>query len=275
MPVWKEALDFDTKQNGIGSFVKDQIKENSPVVKNSGVCAVGLVGMDSNWTGHKLMQINLYSYGRLAWNNELTTEQLSNEWVKLTFELNEQLSTKLENILNTSRETYRLYNAPNGVGFMCRPNHHYGPDIDGYEFDRWGTYHFADRDGIGNDRSKAGTGYVNQYSDEVCQMYNDVTSCPDDLLLWFHHVPYTHVLQNGKMLIQDIYDNHFEGVERVEEYIESWKDFEGYVPDEDYQNITERLLEQHRVSIEWRDQINTYFFRKSGIADEKNRKIYR
>ena len=274
VPVWKEALDFDTQHNGVGSFVKDMIKENSPVSEHSGICAVGVVGTDNNWTGHKLMQINLYAYGRLAWNNCLTTEEISKEWVKLTFNLTDDYSEILEEILNTSRETYQLYNAPNGVGFMCRPNHHYGPDIDGYEFDRWGTYHFADRDGVGVDRSKTGTGYVEQYSDEICDYYNSLETCPDDLLLWFHHVPYTHVLQNGKTLIQDIYNNHFEGVERVKKYIEQWKNFKDVVDHVDFENILDRLNEQYRLSIEWRDQINTYFYRKSGIKDENGRKIY-
>lgn len=274
LPVWKEVLDFNTRHEGQDVYVKHALKQNSPVTTNSGICAVGVVGTDDNWTGHKLMQINLFGYGRLAWNNELTTEEISKEWVNLTFNLPNELSLELQNILNTSRETYRLYNAPNGVGFMCRPNHHYGPDIDGYEFDRWGTYHFADRNGIGVNRSSSGTGYVKQYSPEICEMYDNLMTCPDDLLLWFHFVPYTHRLQNGKTLIQDIYDNHFEGVERVKEYQKQWEKFENYITKKDFINVKERLEEQYRISIEWRDQINTYFYRKSGISDLHGRKIY-
>lgn len=273
VPVWKEVLDFDTKYSE-NALVKKLIPLNSVISKNSGLCAVGVVGTDWNWTGHKLMQINIYGYGRLAWNNSLTAEEITKEWVNMTFDLPEIAAEKLQNILNTSRETYRLYNAPNGIGFMCRPNHHYGPDVDGYEFDRWGTYHFADRDGVGVDRTLSGTGYVAQYSQENCAMYNSLETCPDDLLLWFHHVPYTHVLHNGKTLIQDIYDNHFEGVERVEHYLKDWESFKNYVSEQDFQNVLERLQEQYRISIEWRDQINTYFYRKSGISDEKGRKIY-
>lgn len=157
---------------------------------------------------------------------------------------------------------------------MCKPHIHYGPDVDGYEYDRWGTYHFADRNGIGNNRSKTGTKYVEQYSSQRCEEYHNVKTCPDDLLLWFHYVKYDHKLQNGKTLIQDIYDNHFEGVERVQKYIAQWKTLENEIDEESYSNVSGLLDEQYDMAIEWRDQINTYFFRKSGISDKYNRNIY-
>ncbi|KAF1291322.1 alpha-glucuronidase [Candidatus Enterococcus leclercqii] len=275
VPVWKEALDFDTHHDYEPSVVKQLIKANSPVPEYSGICAVGVVGMDRNWTHHKLMQSNLYSYGWLAWNNQLTSELLAKRWTQLTFTSSSQKAQeKISELLGTSRETYALYNAPNGVGFMCRPNHHYGPDIDGYEYDRWGTYHFADRNGIGNDRTTQGTGFVEQYAPARCHEFNELTTCPDELLLWFHHVGYEHRLKNGKTLIQDIYDNHFEGVERVEAYQKTWSELKNEIAPADFKNVEELLKEQHRMAIEWRDQINTYFYRKSGIADNQGRKIY-
>lgn len=274
-PVWKEALDFDTQYDYPHSLVKEAIKTNSPNPTQSGVCAVGVVGMDNNWTGHKLMQSNLYAYGRLTWDNDLSSEEIAQEWIGLTFDLSEERQSDLLDILLSSRRTYEQYTAPNGVGFMCRPNHHYGPDIDGYEYDRWGTYHFADRNGIGNDRTIEGTGFVTQYAPAVMDYYNHIDTCPDYSLLWFHHVPYTHQLHNGKTLIQDIYDNHFEGVEKVENYMARWENFSTEVSTEDFENVRQRLIEQHRVAVEWRDQINTYFYRHSGINDEKHRTIYK
>ena len=273
-PVWKEALDFDTKHDYSPSVVKGLLKSNSIDSKNSGICAVGVVGMDENWTHHKLMQSNIYAYGKLCWDNQLTSEEMANNWSKLSFILSDQDHKTVSEILITSRETYRLYNAPNGVGFMCKPHIHYGPDVDGYEYDRWGTYHFADRNGIGNNRSKTGTKYVEQYSSQRCEEYHNVKTCPDDLLLWFHYVKYDHKLQNGKTLIQDIYDNHFEGVERVQKYIAQWKTLENEIDEESYSNVSGLLDEQYDMAIEWRDQINTYFFRKSGISDKYNRNIY-
>ncbi|MGM0123363.1 alpha-glucuronidase [Enterococcus sp. AZ194] len=274
VPVWKEVLDFDTKYDYNPSIVKKLLKNNSPVKEHSGICAVGVVGMDNNWTHHKLMQSNLYAYGQLAWDNQLSSEEIASNWTTLTFSVSKEAHEKITEILTSSRETYALYNAPNGVGFMCKPNHHYGPDIDGYEYDRWGTYHFADREGIGNNRTVQGTKFVTQYSAARCDEYNNLKTCPDEFLLWFHHVNYDYVLQNKKTLIQDIYDNHFLGVERVKNYQETWESLEGVLDEESYRNVKGLLQEQYRVAVEWRDQINTYFYRKSGIPDQQGRKIY-
>ncbi|WP_347082968.1 alpha-glucuronidase [Enterococcus gallinarum] len=274
VPVWKEVLDFDTKYEYEPSVVKELLKINSVNPKLSGICAVGVVGMDNNWTHHKLMQSNIYAYGRLCWDNDLSSKTIAEEWSELTFSISKEAHKKVVFMLTTSRETYRLYNAPNGVGFMCKPNVHYGPAIDGYEYDRWGTYHFADRNGIGNNRTLTGTKYVEQYSPARCQEYNNLATCPDELLLWFHHVPYEHVLQNGKTLIQDIYDNHFEGVQRVADYQAVWESLVEEMDTASFENVRDLLKEQYDMAIEWRDQVNTYFYRKSGVVDEQGRKIY-
>lgn len=275
LPMWKEVLDFDTKYSVEKSIVKDVLSEQSPVSKYSGIAAVVNVGMDDNWTGHKLAQANLFGYGKLIWNNQLTSEEIANEWIKLTFDLDEAASEKLMEILLTSRQTYENYTAPLGIGFMVRPNHHYGPDVDGYEYDRWGTYHFADRNGIGVNRTlKDGTGYTRQYSDARFQEYENLATCPDEMVLFFHHLSYDYVLQNGKTLIQHIYDTHFEGYEKVKEYINIWNSLHNQLDEQSYKNVASRLQEQKRSARDWRDQINTYFYRKSGIADEHGRKIY-
>lgn len=275
-PVWKEALDFDTKIDGQEHLVKDALKENSVIASRSGIAAVGSVGMDANWTHHKLMQINLFAYGRLCWQNDLTSQEMASQWLALTFELSESAREQVLEILLSSRETYEFYTAPLGIGFMCKPNVHYGPDVDGYEYDRWGTYHFADRDGIGVNRTSVdGTGYAGQYAPAREAQYNDLATCPDNLVLFFHHLPYTHVLQeSGKTLIQHIYDTHFEGVKRVENYIETWRGLANELDEVSYANVDALLQEQYRVAKDWRDQVNTYFLRKSGIADEKGRQIY-
>lgn len=220
------------------------------------------------------MQINLYGYGKLCWNNQLTTQDCAQRWIGLTFDLAEDQTKKLADLLVTSRETYGMYTAPRGVGFMVTPGTHDGPNIDGYEYDRWGTYHFADHLGIGNDRTTSGTDYVSQYAPAIRDYFNDLTTCPDELLLWFHHVPYTHRLNNSKTLIQDIYDTHFEGVKRVEDYQAVWEEIGPHVDQNSYQNVKELLQWQRELAVEWRDQINTYFWRKSGIADQAGRKVY-
>jgi alpha-glucuronidase len=156
-----------------------------------------------------------------------------------------------------------------------RPGHHYGPDVDGYEYTPWGTYHFADRDGIGVDRTRAtGTGCTGQYPAPWRDVYESLETCPDDLLLFFHHVPYTHVLHSGVTVVQHVYDTHFAGVERVEAMVARWEEVAAEVPDDVAQRVRERLAEQLRCAAEWRDQVNTYFLRKSGIPDARGRTIY-
>lgn len=274
VPMWKETMDFDTK-HGKSLTVKEALRENSPVCGRSGIAGVGNVGMDVNWTGSKLAQANLYGFGRLVWNHELSAEAIAEEWVRQSFCLTEEKCGKLAAILTTSRDVYEAYTCPLSVGFMCKPAVHYGVDIDGYEYDRWGTYHYADRDGVGRDRTvKTGTSYTRQYSDARFSEYEDLSSCPDELLLFFHHVPYTHVLHSGKTVIQHIYDTHFEGVERVREYQAVWESLKDSLDEESYLNMKERLVWQLENAVSWRNQVNTYFYRKSGIPDEKGRKIY-
>ena len=158
---------------------------------------------------------------------------------------------------------------------MVTPSTHYGPSIEGYEYSRWGTYHRADHLGIGVDRTVAkGTGYTAQYNEPNASMYENRETCPEELVLFFHRVLYTDVLKSGKTLIQHIYDTHFEGVKEVEGMMAQIKTLEGKIKPEIYANILERMNRQLYNAKEWCDQVNSYFFRKSGIADEKGRTLY-
>lgn len=246
------------------------------VADGGGLAAVSNVGDDRFWTGHPLAQANLYAYGRLAWDPTLDPVDVLDEWIDLTFPgAPDALRAGLHLILDDSWRTYELYTAPLGVGFMVRPGHHYGPDVDGYEYTPWGTYHFADRDGVGVDRTRAtGTGYTGQYPGPWCDVYESLETCPDELLLFFHHVPYTHVLHSGTTVIQHVYDSRFEGVERVERMVRAWDSVADLVPVDVAVRVRERLAEQLRSATEWRDQVCAYFLRKSGIPDERGRTIY-
>lgn len=275
VPQWKEVLEFDTHAKGSGSFVKRIADGSLYGTKHSGFAAVSNIGDDDNWTGHALAQANLYGYGRLIWNPDLTAEQIADEWIRQTFGNDEQIVSVISRMLMGSWRTYENYTAPLGVGWMVAPNHHYGPDVDGYEYSRWGTYHFADRDGIGVDRTTGtGTGYSAQYHAPNAAAYNDVTTCPDELLLFFHHVPYTHRLHSGLTVIQHIYDTHFEGAEQADDLLKQWQELEGLIDSARFSHIQERLREQAEHAKHWRDVINTYFYRKSGVPDEKGRTIY-
>ncbi len=137
-----------------------------------------------------------------------------------------------------------------------------------------GTYHFADRDGVGVDRTRAtGTGFTGQYPPPWSEVYESLDHCPDELLLFFHHVPYGHVLHSGSTVVQHIYDTHFAGVEQVERMRLRWAETAGSVPPGLHARVAELLDEQLRCAREWRDQINAYFFRKSGVPDARGRRI--
>lgn len=275
VPQWKEILDFETYANGKGTPVKSIVDGSLYDYKYSGIAAVSNIGNDSNWTGHTLAQANLYGFGRLTWNPDLETGEITRDWVHLTFGHDPIVIEKVEYILLNSWKTYENYTAPLGVGWMVNPNHHYGPNVDGYEYDVWGTYHFADREGVGVDRTvETGTGYSAQYFSPNAETYNSLETCPDELLLFFHHVPYTHKLNTGETVIQHIYNTHFKGVEEVESFIEEWNSLEGKVDHWVFENVKERFKRQLTNAKEWRDRVNTYFYRKSGIADEENRTIY-
>lgn len=275
VPQWKEVLNFDTYLHGEGTTIKRIIDGTLHGNPYSGFAAVSNIGSDANWTGHLLAQANLYGYGRLAWNPELSAAEIAKEWIVLTFGGGEAIGRIIQGILMDSCEIYESYTAPLGVGFMVNPDHHYGPNVDGYEYSPWGTYHFADCHGIGVDRTTAtGTGYTSQYSDANKEMYESLATCPDELLLFFHHVPYTHRLHSGKTVIQHIYDTHFEGAERAGQLLAIWGELKEHLEEQAYRQVERRLAEQAEHAKEWRDRINTYFFRKSGIPDEQGRTIY-
>ncbi|WP_243735289.1 alpha-glucuronidase family glycosyl hydrolase [Paenibacillus turpanensis] len=275
VPQWKQVLEFDTHVNGPGSTVKRIVDGSLFGRPYSGIAAVSNIGDDENWTGHTLAQANLYGYGRLIWKPELSAEDIAGEWIRLTFGHDPAVVSTVSELLMNSWPIYESYTAPLGVGWMVAPNHHYGPDVDGYEYSRWGTYHFADRDGIGVDRTvETGTGYTAQYAEPNAAMYNDIRRCPDELLLFFHHVPYSHRLHSGETVIEHIYNTRFQGAERAEKMKEQWQSLEGKIDSARYEQVLGRLTEQAVHAKHWRDVINTYFYRKSGVSDALGRLIY-
>ncbi|MFF5608577.1 alpha-glucuronidase [Streptomyces cellulosae] len=263
-PMWSEVLRFRPDGEVPAGRLAD------------GLVAVSNAGDDRFWTGHPLAQTNLYTFGRLAWDPAADPRSVLDEWIALTHPGSpDRLAEGLHTVLDGSWATYEKYTAPLGVGFMVQPGHHYGPSVDGYEYSPWGTYHFADRDGIGVDRSVAtGTGYAGQYAEPWAKLYESPDTCPDELLLFFHHVPYGHVLHSGRTVIQHIYDTHFEGVEEAEEARRVWAGLADLVEPERHARVAERFEEQLRSAREWRDQINSYFLRKSGVPDAHGRTIH-
>ena len=272
VPLWKEVLDFDLCRPDHPGTVGDMLSAGTV----EGIAGVVNVGLDRNWTGHTFAQANLFGYARLCWDPALSSDRIAEEWARLTLGADPEVADTVSAILLASRSTYEKYNAPLGIGWMCNPSYHYGPNVDGYEYAYWGTYHRADTRAIGVDRTRqpGGTAFTAQYAEPVADRFDDPGTCPEELLLFFHRLPYSYRLRGGTTLIQHIYDTHFEGVSEVENMIRAWKSLEGRLHPDAYRSVADRFDLQLRDACEWRDVINTYFYRKTGISDGKGRKIF-
>ena len=173
----------------------------------------------------------------------------------------------------SSWHTYESYTGPLGAGTLTNiVGNHYDPAPDASERNGWGQWHRADHDGIGMDRTLAtGTGFIGQYAPSVQKVYESLTECPDELLLFFHHVSYTHKLHSGKTVIQHVYDSHYEGAATASDYVSRWKLLKGHIDDQRYLDVLGRLEYQSEQAVVWRDTIDGWFYRTSGIADDKGR----
>lgn len=274
IPMWKEILGFHTYVTEDKDTVADIVSGRTFSQQNCGICAVANTGNDSNWTGHDFAAANWYGFGRLCFDTDLTAEEIAREWIRLTFGADAKVNATIEKILLGSWRAYENYTSPLGIGWMVNPNHHYGPNVEGYEYDRWGTYHRASRSAIGVERSADGTGYAGLYREPNASMYEKVETTPEELLLFFHRIRYDYRLKDGRTLLQYIYDTHFEGAEQAEQMLADWMACEGLVDEKRFTRIAARLTEQVASAKEWRDRINTYFYRMTEIPDEKGRKIY-
>ena len=231
------------------------------------------VGMDANWLGHPLAMANLYGFGRLAWNPNLDSKTIAEEWTRLSFGNDPSVVQTISGMLLASWPIYENYTGPLGAGTLTDiVGTHFGPGVESSERNGWGQWHRADHDGVGMDRTAAtGTGYVGQYLAPVAKMYESLATTPDELLLFFHHVPYTYVLHSGKTVIQHIYDSHYEGAEQAANLVQQWKTLKGRVDEERYAEVLKRLEYQAGHAIVWRDAVCNWFFQISGIPDKLGR----
>lgn len=237
------------------------------------MAAVSNLGRDECIFGHPFAAVNMFGYGMLSWNpGYADPEGIARLWAKLTYGLAAKDEDTLVFILLESRGAYEKYTAPLGVCWMVVPHEHYGPSPDGYEYQAWGTYHRASRDAVGIDRTASGTGYAEQYPAELRDRYSSLDTCPDELLLWFHRLRYDYVMRDGRTLIQRIYDDHFEGCEWVEAAEQKLALLP--LPEADKALVMERMGRQKRNAREWRDVINSFFYRFSGVEDAKGRRLY-
>ena len=270
-PMWKEVLDFDLRANDRSTPVKEIIAGKSFHRLLGGMIGVACVGRD--WLGSPMAMANLYAFGRLAWNPNLTPEQIADEWTKQTIGTDPEVVSTVRKMLMQSWPAYERYTGPLGLQTLTDiTGSHYGPNVEASENNGWGQWHRADHEGAGMDRTVAtGTGYAGQYPPELAKLYENSATTPDDLLLFFHHVPYTYKLHDGKTVIQYIYDNHYQGAREAAELGKQWATLKGRVDPNLFEDVHKRLEYQTGHAIVWRDAVVQYFLKLSGIPDEQGR----
>ena len=273
VPMWKAVLDFDMHAGEGATPVKALVAGKTFRRPTGGFVGVSNVGLDENWYGNHLSQANLYGFGRLAWNPDLSARQIVDEWTRLTFGSYPKAVETINSIQLTSWRTYENYTGPLGLQTLTDiVGNHYGVSVEASERNGWGQWHNADEKGAGMERTVArGTGYTGQYRPFVGKVYESLESCPDDLLLFLHHVPYTYKLHSGETVIQHLYDAHYEGADTVENYVRQWRELHGRIDDQRYADVLAQLQYQSGQAEVWRDAVDNWFFRTSGIPDARGR----
>jgi alpha-glucuronidase len=272
-PLWKEILETDLRADSRSTKVKDIVSGKRFERPIGGYAGVVNVGTNTTWLGSHLAPSNLYAYGRLAWDASLDPEDILQDWVRLTFGFDEQVMNVITDMSMKSWPAYENYSGNLGIQTLTDILYtHFGPNPASQDNNGWGQWTRADKFSIGMDRTvKNGTGNAGQYPPEIAQMYENVESTPDNLLLWFHHVPYTQKLKSGKTVIQHFYDAHYEGAATAQEFVKQWESLKGKVDEERYENVLFEQKFQAGHSLVWRDSINMFYYNLSGISDEAKR----
>jgi alpha-glucuronidase len=273
VPMWKQVLDFDMRVDGRSTPVKEIVARSSFHRLIGGYIGVVNVGLDYDWLGNHLALANLYGFGRLAWNPNLTPQDIVDEWTRLTFGNDPVVVTTISQIQLDSWKAYESYTGPLGLQTLTNIlGGHYGPGPESQERNGWGQWIRADNEGVGMDRSVAtGTGFVGQYSADAQKLFETPANTRDDLVLFFHHVPYTYKLRSGKTVIQTIYDLHYDGAAQAAQFVLQWKTLHGRVDEVRYGDVLAQLTYQSGHAIVWRDAINDWFHRLSNIPDVQGR----
>ncbi|MDC6366193.1 MULTISPECIES: alpha-glucuronidase family glycosyl hydrolase [Flavobacteriaceae] len=261
--LYEEVLKSDTYQKGKGSTVSKVIDGSLNNKKISGMAGVANIGTDTNWTGHPFGQADWYGFGRLAWNPHLDSEIIADEWLRSTFSNDEGFLKTIKKMMLESREVVVNYMNPLGLHHIFDAGHHYGPGpwIDHLPRPEWNAvyYHKADNQGIGFDRTKTGSNALAQYAPEVEKMFSSLETCPDEYLLWFHHLPWDHKLKNGRTLWDNLGIRYQLGVDQVENMIETWQQMKPHVNDFQHHQVAMLLNIQLKEAKWWRDACMLYF----------------
>ena len=272
-PMWKEALEFDFHVPYYDPSTMEAILSGGAFRQpTGGMVGVANVGRDA-WLGSPLALANLYAMGRLAWDPGLDPEAIAEEWTRQTISNDAAAVQTVDTMLMDSWPAYESYTGPIGLQTLTDiTGSHYGPNVESSERNGWGQWHDADAQGVGMDRSVAyGTRFAGQYPPQVARLYESTISTPDELMLFFHHLPYNRALNNGKSVIQEIYDSHYEGAAKAAEFVQDWSSLKDRIDPKLYADVLARLEYQAGHAIVWRDAVVQYFHKLSGLPDEEGR----
>ena len=262
-PLYEETLRSDTYARGKGSTVAKVIDGSLDGHTLTGIAGVANIGADRNWSGSHFDQANWYAYGRMAWNPDLPARAIAEEWVRMTFSNDRRLVGPVVEMMMGSRQAAVDYMTPLGLHHLMARGHHYGPApwVEGGPRADWTSvyYHRAGKDGIGFDRSAHGSNAVAQYFPPVAREFGDVHRVPEDLLLWFHHVPWDYKTRSGRPLWDELAYRYERGVDYVGTMQSTWDGLEPYVDAERYAQVAAFLRIQEREAQWWRDASIAYF----------------
>ncbi|MET0463529.1 MAG: alpha-glucuronidase family glycosyl hydrolase [Chitinophagaceae bacterium] len=262
-PLFKETLESDTYSKGKGSTVAKVIDGSVDQHALNGMAGVSNIGSDINWTGHPLSQANWYALGRLAWDHSLSSEKIAEEWLRMSFSNNAAFLSTMIPLMCNSRETVVQYMNPIGLHHIMGTSHHYGPApwVSNLNRPEWNPvyYHKADSLGIGFDRTSEGSNALGQYAPEVRKLWEDVNTCEEKNLLWFHHVPWTFNMKSGRNLWEELCYNYYTGAEKVKQMQASWKKMQPFVDPQRFDQIAMLFNVQYEEAIWWRNACLLYF----------------
>jgi alpha-glucuronidase len=264
-PQWKEVFDSDTFAKGPGTLVAEIVDGSAENHTLSGIAGVSGIGSDRDWMGHHFSQANWYAFGRLAWDPALTSGQIAEEWIGMTWSNDSETKGVIAKMMAGSWEACVDYMTPLGLHHLMAAGYHYGPGPDYVNPGRadWSStyYHKADSQGIGFDRSSTGTNAVSQYAEPLRELWDSPATCPEKYLLWFHHLPWTHQMSSGKTLWQELQLHYNRGVEAVMTMQKAWDSLEEKVDPQRFEHVKARLEMQLENAKEWRDVCLEYFGR--------------
>jgi len=278
---WQEFFESDTYCAGKGSTVAKVTAGKIYPQKITAIAGVANTGEDANWCGHHFAQANWYAFGRLAWNNELPAGEIAGEWLRLTFSRDTAFINPAKEIMLASWEATVNYMMPLGLHHLFAWEHHYGPEP--WCYFEWARadwlplyYHQANGNGLGFNRTYSGSNAVSQYFSPLKEMFNNITTCPEKYLLWFHHAPWDYKMRSGRTLWDELCYKYQEGVDQVRDFQKRWDRLENLIDRERFLDVQYKLKIQLRDAVWWRDACLLYFqtFSKKPIPHELERPVH-